>query len=368
MNQSIDLRTVADRPVGLFLSGGIDSTVVATHLAQSGHADMTAFTASFPGSSFDESLQAMETARRLHLPTQVIPIPEHIGQDFRRIVTDMDEPFADPSAIPLWYLARETVKYVKVVLSGDGGDELLGGYKRYQQHLRSAWRGERWHVPLGMSATPYAKGWRKWQVEAGLSWRDAYALRFSGLTPGQRCFLQPDRDIPAHYWRMPVRVSASPLQQLLDIDRLNALPDYIPRKADLCSMSQGLELRAPMLDYKFVETLDTVDPALRYSTPPKKLLAEACPLLLELGLLDAKKRGFNPPLKTWLNEDLAEQFHGIDQRLYDHTQGQLSRDSLRTFIGSSLAPRPASDEQLLQLFILDESLSQLHKLKNEEPS
>ena len=366
LNQSIDLRTVADRPVGLFLSGGIDSTVVAAHLAQSGHRDMTAFTASFPGSSFDESLQAMETARRLQLPTQIIPIPEHIGHDFRRMVADLDEPFADPSAIPLWYLSRETVKFVKVVLSGDGGDELLGGYKRYQQHLRSAWRGDWCHLPWGVSATPYTKGWRKWQVEAGLSWRDAYALRFSGLTPGQRLFLQPDREIPAHYWRMPTQVAAAPLQQLLDIDRMNALPDYILRKADLCTMSQGLELRAPMLDYRFVEALDEVDPALRYTTPPKQLLAEACPLLRELGLLNAKKRGFNPPLKTWLNEDLADQFQGLDQRLHDLTQGQFSRVALQSLMSSQQGTRPASDEQLLQLFILDESLRQLQQLKNDE--
>ncbi|RPH59029.1 MAG: asparagine synthase (glutamine-hydrolyzing), partial [Burkholderiales bacterium] len=188
---AIRMRTVADRPLGLFLSSGIDSSAIACRLAAMGFNRLQSFTAAFPGSSFDESRLALAAANRLGLPNLAVTIPLSIAEDFDRLVADLDDPFADPSSVPTWYLARETTRHVKVVLGGDGGDELFGGYKRYAKHLRTRWRRGLVLRSLAAPAAIGGRGWQRLAEELRLDWRAAYALRFSGLTPGERAFLAP---------------------------------------------------------------------------------------------------------------------------------------------------------------------------------
>ncbi len=255
LDEAIELRLVADRPLGLFLSGGIDSGTIACRLAATGHAGLHSFSAAFPGSALDESAEAAATAEALRLPNERIVVPTTIRDDFARIVAALDEPFADPSSFPTWYLARATERHVKVVLGGDGGDELFGGYKRVAKHLRNGWRGAL-RLPLPVLPDARPKGWRKIAGELALDWESAYALRFSGLTPNQRRFLQPSlASLPAHYWRAPDLAPATPQDRLLRWDFANYLPEYVLRKADLCTMAHGLELRAPLLDHRFVEAV-----------------------------------------------------------------------------------------------------------------
>src|SRR5262249_8090448 len=153
-----------------------------------------------------------------------------------------------------------------------------------------------------------------------------YALRFSGFTPGERLFLAPEFAPAAHYWRLPAARSQSDLETLLEIDRLNYLPDYILRKADLCTMAHGLELRAPLLDHRFVEVVLGLPASLRFTTPPKQLLAPALEPLAELDPFLRKKRGFNPPLDGWLRGDLAPRLDGLGKRLAARTSEQLRSD------------------------------------------
>ncbi|MGH8802344.1 MAG: asparagine synthetase B family protein, partial [Casimicrobiaceae bacterium] len=237
LDQSIELRLTADRPLGLFLSGGVDSTTIASRLATTGHAGLRAFCAAFPGSSYDESPYAHATAKALGFASEDVVVPTTIRGDFAAVVAALDEPFADPSAFPTWYLARAASAEVKVVLGGDGGDELFGGYKRVARHLRNGWRrGLR--LPFPTLADPHPKGWRKVAGELALDWESAYALRFSGLTPNQRRFLQPAaRAFPAHYWREPDLPAGSQVERLLRWDFANFLPEYVLRKADLCTMA-----------------------------------------------------------------------------------------------------------------------------------
>jgi asparagine synthase (glutamine-hydrolysing) len=145
-----------------------------------------------------------------------------------------------------------------------------------------------------------------------LDWRSAYALRFSGLTPGERAFLAPQFTPRAHYWRMPVGDGPADLATLLEIDRLNYLPDYILRKADLCTMAHGLELRAPFLDHRFVASIMGLARrrALHYAA--QKSARPALAPLADLEPLTRKKRGFNPPITGWLegNGDLAPRLQG----------------------------------------------------------
>jgi asparagine synthase (glutamine-hydrolysing) len=105
-----------------------------------GFQGLQTFTAAFSDTSFDESADARRTAQRLGLSNRAIPMNQRIIDDFERIIADLDDPFADPSSVPTWYLSREATRQVKVVLGGDGGDELFAGYKRYAKHMRTGWR------------------------------------------------------------------------------------------------------------------------------------------------------------------------------------------------------------------------------------
>ncbi|WP_028445679.1 asparagine synthase (glutamine-hydrolyzing) [Chitinimonas koreensis] len=360
-----ELRTVADRPLGVFLSGGIDSSCVASMLAARGHTRLHTFTAAFPGSHFDESADAAEIAATLGLANHPLPVPTTLGDAFERIVADLDEPFADPSSFPTWFLARETVRHVTVVLGGDGGDEVFAGYKRHPKHLRSAWRGGL-RLPLKGTASLRGRGWAKIADELGISWLDGYSLRFSGFTPAQRRFLQGGKPLARLTgWRPADAPERAPIKQLLALDFANTLPEYILRKGDLCTMAHGLELRAPMLDHVWLEKLFAVDDGARFTEPAKRMLAGAMPQLAALDLFGRKKRGFNPPLRDWLRQDLAPRLAGLGGRLAAASDGLLDAAAVDAFAAAYQAGDEALAEQLLQLLILDESLAQLRRLAAE---
>ncbi|HVY06712.1 MAG TPA: asparagine synthase (glutamine-hydrolyzing) [Burkholderiales bacterium] len=365
LDRAVEMRTVADRPLGVFLSGGIDSSLVASRLARLGHKDLRTFTAGFAGSSMDESADAKEIAGKLGLGNLTIPVAEDIAGDFARIVADLDEPFADPSSFPTWYLARETTKHVKVVLGGDGGDELLAGYKRIGQHLRSRWRRGLQVDGLPVASSMARGGIAKIAIEMKMPWRDAYSLRFSGLRPQQRRFLQGGRQL-RHllYWRAADGVADDALTDMLLADWTNYLPEYILRKGDLCTMAHGLELRAPLLDHVLFQTLLGVPQEQRFTTPPKLLFAPGLDGLKGIDLFARKKRGFNPPLKPWLRGALRPRFAGLGERLQSLSGGMLSGEAVDAMGESYLASDESLAEGMLQLLILDESLGQLDGLRH----
>lgn len=364
LDEAVRLRTVADRPVGVFLSGGIDSTVVASRLAAQGFENIQSFTAGFDDPAMDESELAARIAGELGMANTRIAMASDVSATFEQVVADLDEPFADPSAFPAWALSREVTQHVKVVLCGDGGDELFAGYKRYRQHLRSAWRR---HIPAvgwlrpGGNITP-SKGERL-RLEASMPWADAWSLRFSGFSSAERAALQPAlRHLPAHRWRAPEVASNSAIEQLLEIDRLNYLPEYILRKADLVTMAHGLEGRAPLIDHVFVEALAGLPASERFTQPAKAWLAQRSLPCMTLGLLTMKKRGFNPPIRALVRDGLASRLPGFGPRLAHASDGQIDAGIVERFVAAWQANASLS-EGMLQLLMLDESLRQLDRLR-----
>ena len=366
LDQAVEMRTVADRPLGLFLSGGIDSSVIASRLARLGHRELHSFTAAFPGSPMDESEQAREVADRLALRNLAIPISADIGRDFNRIVADLDEPFADPSSVPSWYLSQETTNHVKVVLGGEGGDELLAGYKRMRQHLRSRWRRGLSLPFLPMPSSMARSGSAKWVAEMRMSWKEAYSLRFSGFGPQQRRFLSGGKPLRQMlYWRAVDANGESALEEMLQIDWANYLPEYILRKGDLCTMAHGLELRAPLLDHVFFQTMLGLPQETRFTNPPKRMLAPALDAISDLDLFARKKRGFNPPLRPWLRGALSSRFDGLGERLESITDGRLLAMAVTEMAEAYKSGAESLAEGMLQLLILDESLGQLDRLRSD---
>ena len=193
-----------------------------------------------------------------------------------------------------------------------------------------------------------------------MSWLEAYSLRFSGFTPGQRRYLQPDRALnQLVYWRLPESLAGNALHTLIEVDRLNYLPEYILRKADLTTMAHGLELRAPLLDHRWYEALLALPDAERFTQPAKLLLAAACPQLAALNIFTRKKRGFNPPLTEWLRRDLAERLTGLGDRLASVTHEQVNARAADSLVDRYLHGDDSLAEKVLQLLILEESLQQL---------
>jgi len=255
---------------------------------------------------------------------------------------------------------------------GDGGDELLAGYKRMGKHLRTRWRR---HLQLPLGIRPSLDGKQgKLATELAMDWQSAYSLRFSGMTPGQRRYLQGGRELhKLSYWRAPDDIGpeasdAVPgLQSLLAIDFANYLPDYILQKSDLCTMAHGLESRAPLLDHGLYQHLLATSDSERYTAPAKLIFRRAMHPALPPDFFQRKKRGFNPPLAGWLKTSLAERFNGLGSRLNRLSDGQLDAVAVDAFAQAYRGGKEALAEQMLQLLILDESLTQLDALRRALP-
>ena len=365
--ESIRLRLASDRPLGLFLSSGIDSQCVAKGLVAIGQKDLLrAYTAAFPESpEMNEGPVASAFARELGLKHTNLDIRLE-SYDALTAVESLDEPFADPSALPTWALCREATKHVKVALTGDGGDELFAGYKRYYAHLRSAkWNalraGRRNLQGRVASERSYStkrtfRGrLRRLLQERQLSWEDSYMLRFSGLDPGTRAFLQPERKVvPPHYWRMP-QSQATPLEWMLECDRLNYLPEYILKKSDACGMAHGLELRSPLLDYQFFQRVLGLPPEERFTTPPKGIMRTWLGSQEE----NRRKMGFNPPLKEWFaTAAWKAEFAKLGPRLSAATSGQLSEEAISSLV-NGYQRGEIGEETIWQLIVLRRSIEHL---------
>ena len=380
LDTAVSMRTVADRPLGVFLSSGIDSSTVASRLALTGHSALQTFTAGFDKPEMDESHTAAKIASALGFPNQVIAVPGSVRDDIDRIVEDLDEPFADPSAMPSWYLARETTKHVKVVLGGDGGDELFAGYKRFDKHLQTSWR----RAVFGGNNSVLRNrdiaggGVSKFFDEVRLDWWNAYSLRFSGFTPSQRAALQPALEGKSPvYWRgmgksteqkwLEMPNPRGPISELLEIDRLNYLPEYILRKGDLCTMAHGLELRAPLLDHGWVSLVNSMPTTQRFTQPAKQLFRAAMPQLATFDLFSAKKKGFNPPLDSWLKTDLSDRLDDMPANLEKLTDGQIRGNAAKQLLIYYRRGKSRYAEQIFQLLVLEMSLNQLDNLRKELP-
>ncbi len=383
--QAVKIRTISDRPLGVFLSSGVDSSAVATILSEQNFRQFPTFTASFDNPKYDESQAAKKISEALNFENITLKIPQNFDKsEFSQIVSDLDEPFADPSAFPTWFLSKATSQKVVVVLGGDGGDEIFAGYKRYAKHLRTAWRKNFRFGNFVSLPSLKNKGLAKFADEMQISWLDAYVLRFSGFTPSQRRFLLKNKNKnknleKIHFWlqeNSENSANLSPLQELMQIDFANTLPEYILKKADLCTMAHGLELRSPMLDHIFLEKLAKLailSPQKIFTKPAKYLLNE---MIFsqnqhlqkhQIDLFNQKKKGFNPPLNAWLEQDffkknISNLVENLQQILLDFFDSKNLQEFLNFYYQQNKGYQSLA-EQVLQLFILEESLQQLNSLK-----
>jgi len=316
---AVESHLMADVPLGVFLSGGLDSGSIVALMHELGVRPIRTFTIGFEEKSFSEADDARRVAQRYGTEHhELIVKPDAIAL-LPTLVRHFDEPFADSSAIPVWHVSELARRHVKVVLSGEGGDEVLAGYETYRARK----------VAALYSKLPYAIGGRLVPAmarmlpvsHAKVSF-DYKAKRFTTgayLSPGAghlwwKTIL--DEDMKAELYAGGaggLRPTARLFEELYaesdggDLDRLQYvdtrlyLPADILVKVDRMSMAHSLEARVPFLDRSVVELCRRIPPSLRLrGMTTKWVLRQAMKSRLPNEVLYGKKRGFNVPMPAWL--------------------------------------------------------------------
>ncbi|MGH7127845.1 MAG: asparagine synthetase B family protein, partial [Planctomycetaceae bacterium] len=329
-DETVAAHRISDVPIGAFLSGGLDSSAVTAALVESGASGMQTFSIGFHEERFSELPYARAVAERYgtrHFEEIVTPEAVRSLDD---LVTYFDEPFADASAVPTLCVSRLAREHVKVVLSGDGGDEAFGGYARYAHDLREA--ALRRRLPRVLRAgllRPLARVWPKadWLprclrartllANLSLDAADAYANTVSLCRPPlRRRLLHADLRGQLNGHRPEARIVESfhpyandPLRGMIaaDIDLL--LPDDFLTKVDRASMAAGLEVRPPLVDHEFLELAARIPSSLKVrSGRTKALFKTLCDGRLPHDVVHRPKQGFDVPIDDWLRGPLREVF------------------------------------------------------------
>lgn len=316
LRQAVALRMVADVPVGVFLSGGTDSSIVAAMMQAQSAAPVHSFSIGFEDSDHDEAPLAKEVAQHLGCDHTELYVS---GADALAVVPELpamfDEPFADASQVPTALVARLARRGVTVALSGDGGDELFFGYTRYQRALRN-WRAlQRVPAPLrrwlgrnagGQGEDSRAGGLAALRAEMGAAGiGDVYRNRISRWR--DPAAVVRDAREPATFYSLPdpLQGQGSPAEAMMLADFTTYLADDLLCKVDRTSMAASLEARAPLLDWNVAEFAWSLplDLKLRDGTS-KYLLKQVLRRYLPDAMVFRGKRGFGAPVTQWLRGDL----------------------------------------------------------------
>jgi asparagine synthase (glutamine-hydrolysing) len=331
IDETVRLHLIADVPVGAFLSGGADSSVVVASAAGLVHGPLHTFSMGFEDEQFSELPHARAIARQFgtqHVEEIVTPDAVALLDELTRYY---DEPFADSSAIPTYLVSRLARRSVKVVLSGDGGDEAFGGYARYAHDLKEA-ALRRW-LPAWLrraALRPLARVWPKadWLprplraktvlTNLALDAGSAYANTLTVCRrPLRRQLLATDlvAELNGHDPEQVVRAGyaqAPPddaLGGMIAADVETVLPDDFLVKTDRASMAHGLELRPPLLDHELLELAARMPSHWKvHRGETKWVLKEAYRKLLPEAILRRRKHGFEMPIDGWLRGPLRGAF------------------------------------------------------------
>ena len=316
LRDSVTAHLRSDVPVGAFLSGGVDSAAICALAAES-RPGMLTFTAGFARAGYSEIDEAQETAAALGLKSMPYVItPTEFTARLPQIIWHLDDPMADAAAIPLWFIAREARRHVKVVLSGEGADELFGGYGVYYQPsvVRAATRLPDWsRSSAGAMAARIPSG----QRGKGLLQRIAIPLR-SRYIGNANVFASAEIDVLTRYGGGSVYDVTDPLfdqaaeaglddvatMQFVDLNTW--LPGDILVKADRAAMAHGLELRTPFLDREVMTVASRLARAEKTAAGTTKFaLREAMGGLLPQFAAERRKLGFPVPIGHWFRGDLS---------------------------------------------------------------
>lgn len=321
IEDAVRARMVSDVPLGAFLSGGLDSSLVVAMMAMQSTQPVKTFAVGFSGKDVSELPYARLVADRYQTDHHEILVAPDMASVIPELVRHYGEPFADSSALPTWYLCQYARSGVTVALSGDGADEAFSGYRRHS-HSKTARVLRRLPGPfpsilakmIGSIPMPAARQVRDY----GRRLMEPEHVRFLGLaahTPHEdRVALYGPAmrerfavDLVARRFAELYRAStaADPVNRLLDLEIRTYLPDDILTKVDIASMAQSLEVRSPFVDQDLMAFAATIPGSMKLrGLRTKLILREVAKPLLPEKILKRPKQGFALPVDRWMREDL----------------------------------------------------------------
>lgn len=322
LDDAVHLRMISEVPLGAFLSGGIDSSAVVAFMARNSPSPVRTFSIGFDETGYDETMYADLVAKRYGTDnTKLIITPQYQG-DIERILLNFDEPFGDSSALPTYLVSFLTRQHVTVALSGDGGDELFGGYITYRMLERFAALMR--VVPGALKALAGAMA-NMLPVDTRLERR----LRYVGLPENDRFVrmvthfkatdkeelysqhtksaIEEERSLPCAKTQLMHQENVAYTDRMQFVDFMQYLPDDILVKVDRTSMLVSLETRAPFLDHRLVEFAFSLPPRWKVSSQGSKIiLKDALRDVLPAEIVGRGKMGFSVPVREWFAGPLYE--------------------------------------------------------------
>jgi asparagine synthase (glutamine-hydrolysing) len=322
LERATKLRLVSDVPVGAFLSGGLDSSLTTALMKKFSTGKVHTFSIGFDDKQFDESNYALSVSKKLGTCHHVMNLTPPEATKLEQIICQFDEPFADPTAIPTYYLALLTQKYVKVALSGDGADELFGGYSKFFHGERDLLNNKKntqlWYILARLwPKTLRGRGTILSKSYDGLA---AYILKLQRFTD-RKYFPNAMSYIINKHIQSKISMMTSEyiqriyeesnhqshLSQLMYVDTRSYLPENCLVKLDRSSMLASLEVRSPFVDYDLVHYVSQLSSDIRIPNRQiKELLKKAAKNILPSFVLDREKKGFDVPINTWLATNWKE--------------------------------------------------------------
>lgn len=336
LTEAVKLRLISEVPLGAFLSGGIDSSVIVALMAKASQAPVKTFSIGFKEAEFSELGYAKQVAAMYGTRHTEFVVEASMASVLEKLVWHYSEPYADCSALPSYFVARETRKDVTVALNGDGGDENFGGYTRYTAmklagyfSIMPAWVKKAALAamePFPEKNSPFSTVWRLRKFLQAASKSDLSQAYLSTVSffkdqektrlfsDGFKNALGPDMNFPQEYIGGLFRKAGdlSLTEKLMYTDLHSYLPECLMTKMDIASMANSLETRSPFLDHKVMEFAFLLPEhmKLRGITGTKWLLKEAFKDMLPPQIYKRGKMGFGIPLGLWFKGELKDYWAG----------------------------------------------------------
>ncbi|WP_269634232.1 asparagine synthetase B family protein [Methylobacter marinus] len=343
MHEAIRIRLRSDVPLGAFLSGGIDSSIVVHHIKELGY-PLSTYTIGFKQKTFDETKNAASVAKHFNTLHHSKYIETSILDELESCLDSFDEPFADPSALPTWLLCQYATNKITVALSGDGVDELFAGYSRYRARNLSEYLSPlpKWlkikllgyfinNLPestsyYGKSTIKKLKLLHAFIRKIEESPEDPLAQTFT-LTERQRLF---DYSLVETYRFNYIEKynlnKVDPITAMMSTDQLTYLPEDILTKIDRMSMRHGLEVRSPFLDHRVIDFICRLPIEYKLRGNIQKFLLRKCYTdKLPRRVLTGQKHGFSVPIGDWFKSILK---HPFQSTVFDHSHLMLNRNEI----------------------------------------
>jgi asparagine synthase (glutamine-hydrolysing) len=368
-------RLISDVPLGAFLSGGVDSSIVVSEMAAASTEPVKTYSIGFEEEEYNELPQARLVADRFGTDHHEFVVKPDAIRLVPKMVRHYGEPYADSSAIPTFHLAELTRRHVTVALNGDGGDESFAGYLRHvansltngldavPEPLRRGVAGLGRAIPERPGSRGLTSRARRLLVSVDGDAIDRYRRHISIFNDAERAeLLDPDfrgsvdasraPEVIAAPWRAASGSSA--LDRLLEVDVSSYLPGDLLVKVDIATMAHSLEARSPLLDHEVMEFAASLPPREKASLGRKKLiLRRAYRGSVPDSILDGPKRGFGVPLGAWFRGELADYARDL---LLDRTtldRGYLKESAVHSLLDAHAAGRGDRSAQLWALLMLE---------------